>query len=73
VALNAGFEVVAFADLDAMALAVAAHRGRALRIVPLDERRPPAAYDPLRSRLEELASAGIPSPATLPAGSPIAL
>ena len=41
VALNAGFEVVAFADLDAMALAVAAHRGRALRVVPLDERRPP--------------------------------
>jgi hypothetical protein len=72
VALNAGFEVVAFADLDAMALAVAAHRGRALRLVPLDERRPPAAYDALRRRLEELAGAGIPSPATVPAGSPTA-
>jgi len=58
VALNAGIEVVAFADLDALALAVAAHRGRAVRVVPLDERRPPASYAPLRQRLDELVTAG---------------
>lgn len=57
VALNSGIEVVAFADLDALALAVAAHRGRAVRVVPLDERRPPAAYEPLRRRLAELVQA----------------
>jgi hypothetical protein len=56
VALAAGLEVVAFADLDAVALAVAAHRGRAVRVVPLDERRPPAAYEPLRNRLDRLAA-----------------
>jgi len=60
VALNAGVEVVAFADLDALALAVAAHRGRAVRVVPLDERRPPASYEPLRQRLHELVAAGLP-------------
>ena len=54
VALRAGFEVVAFADLDAAVLAVAAHRGRAVRVIPLDERRPPSAYEPLRERLAEL-------------------
>jgi hypothetical protein len=53
-ALGAGLEVVAFADLDAAVFAVAAHRGRAVRVVPLDERRPPAAYAPLRDRLAEL-------------------
>ena len=41
VAVAVGLEVVAFADLDAVALAVAAWQGRALRIVPLDDRRPP--------------------------------
>jgi hypothetical protein len=56
VALNAGIEVVAFADLDALVLAVAAHRGRAVRVIPLDERRPPGDYEPLHERLEELAS-----------------
>ena len=54
VALAAGIEVVAFADLDAAILAVAAHRGRAVRVVPLDERRPPAAYEPLLARFDEL-------------------
>ena len=43
VASSSGLEVVAFADLDAVALAVAAWQGRALRIVPLDDRRPPGA------------------------------
>jgi hypothetical protein len=54
VALGAGIEVVAFADLDAAVLAVAAHRGRAVRVVPLDERRPPVAYEPLLARFDEL-------------------
>jgi hypothetical protein len=63
VALNSGIEVVAFADLDALALAVAAHRGRAIRVVPLDERRPPAAYQPLRTRLLALAEAPAGDPA----------
>jgi len=57
VACGAGLEVVAFADLDAVALAVAAWQGRALRIVPLDDRRSPAAYRSLLDLLETLASA----------------
>jgi hypothetical protein len=56
VASASGLEVVAFADLDAVALAVAAWQGRALRIVPLDDRRPPTAYAPLLDLLESLAS-----------------
>ena len=55
VALAAGLEVVAFADLDAVALAVAAWRGRAIRLVPLNERRPPNAYTPLLEILDEIA------------------
>ena len=57
VASASGLEVVAFADLDAVALAVAAWQGRALRIVPLDDRRPPTAYAGLLDLLESLASA----------------
>jgi hypothetical protein len=57
VAAGAGLEVVAFADLDAVALAVAAWQGRALRIVPLDDRRPPRAYSALLDLLETLAGA----------------
>jgi Phosphatase len=57
VASASGLEVVAFADLDAVALAVAAWQGRALRIVPLDDRRPPLAYAGLLDLLEVLASA----------------
>jgi hypothetical protein len=55
VASASGLEVVAFADLDAVALAVAAWQGRALRIVPLDDRRPPTAYAGLLDLLESLA------------------
>ncbi len=55
VAVASGLEVVAFADLDAVALAVAAWQGRGVRIVPLDERRPPRAYTGLLDLLEELA------------------
>ena len=62
---GAGLEVVAFADLDAPALAVAAGQGPALRVVPLDERRPAAAYargssDAARVRLRCRAAAGAP-------------
>jgi len=44
-ALRAGVETVAWADLDAPALALAAARGRAVVLVPLAERRPPTAYE----------------------------
>jgi hypothetical protein len=54
-ALASGLEVVAFAGLDALALAVAEWRGMAVRVVPLDESRPPASYAPL---VELLASRG---------------
>ena len=56
VASSSGLEVVAFADLDAVALAVAAWQGRAVRIVPLDDRRPPVAYAGLLDLLESLTS-----------------
>jgi Phosphatase len=56
VALASGLEVVAFADLDAVALAVAAWRGRSVRVVPLDDHRPPLAYQPLIELLDELAA-----------------
>lgn len=52
-AASAGLDVVAFADLDAMALAVAAWRGMSVRAVPLDEHRFPQAYAPLLSLLDE--------------------
>jgi Phosphatase len=55
VAVGTGVEAVAFADLDAVSLAVAAWQGRAIRIVPLDERRPPRAYAPLLDLLESIA------------------
>lgn len=56
VACASGLEVVAFADLDAVALAVASWLGRAVRVVPLDDRRPPSAYEGLLDLLERLAS-----------------
>jgi hypothetical protein len=56
VAAACGLELVAFADLDAIALAVASWQGRALRVVPLDDRRPPPAYAGLLDLLEALAS-----------------
>ncbi|HZP30379.1 MAG TPA: phosphatase [Acidimicrobiia bacterium] len=45
--LRDGIETVAFADLDAVALSVAASRGRPAHVVPLVETRPPTAYAPL--------------------------
>jgi hypothetical protein len=59
VAMATGHEVVAFADLDAVALAVAAWQGRALRMVPLDDRRPPTAYAGLLDLLESLAASPV--------------
>ena len=59
VASASGLEVAAFADLDAVALAVAAWQGRAVRVVPLDDRRPPPAYAVLLDLLEMLASAPV--------------
>jgi hypothetical protein len=56
-ALACGLEVVAFAGLDALALALAEWRGHAIRVVPLDEHRPPAAYQPLVDLLDEARSA----------------
>ncbi len=50
-ALRAGYEVVAWADLDAPALAVAAARGRRVLVVPLDERRPASAYEVVEDAL----------------------
>jgi Phosphatase len=49
-ALRAGIEVVALADLDAIALGLAAARGLPVTVVPMNERRPASAYaslDPL--------------------------
>lgn len=53
-AVSQGHEVVAFADLDAIALAVAAWRGMSVRVVPIDDGRPPATYGPILELLEEV-------------------
>jgi hypothetical protein len=50
-ALRAGIEVVALADLDAIALGVAASRGLPVTVVPLNERRPAPAYATLEALL----------------------
>ncbi len=50
-ALAAGHETVTFADLDAAVFGVAARRGLPVRLVPLDERRPPEAYAPIVAAL----------------------
>jgi hypothetical protein len=52
-ALAAGIEVVAFVGLDALALTVAAWRGLAIRVVPVDEQQPPGAYRPLLGALSD--------------------
>lgn len=43
-ALQSGIEVVAVADLDAVALGLAAYRGLPVTVVPMHERRPPSSY-----------------------------
>jgi Phosphatase len=62
VAVARGLEVVAPVDLDSVALAVAAWQGRAIRVVPMDDRRPPVAYAPLLELLDDIvaSSAGEP-------------
>ena len=50
-ALGAGHETVAFADLDAAVLGVAALRDLPVRLLPLDEQRPPEAYGPIVAAL----------------------
>jgi hypothetical protein len=62
--------VVAFADLDAIALAVAAWRGMPVRVVPLDEHRTPQSYAPLLELLGEAARAPEPDPVTAFPGRP---
>ena len=49
-----GVEVVAFADIDHLALAVAAERGAPLTVVPIDVRRPAPAYAVLVDRVAAL-------------------
>ncbi len=71
VAVGTGIETVAFADLDAVALAVAAWQGRAIRIVPLDERRPPGAYAPLLQLLDQIASGSARPPDPFAGASPV--
>ncbi len=50
-ALRAGIEVVALADLDAIALGVAASRGLPVTVVPVHERRPAPVYATLQTLL----------------------
>ncbi|MFA5882398.1 MAG: phosphatase [Acidimicrobiia bacterium] len=52
-AVRAGVETIAWADLDAPALSVAAARGRPILVVPLDEQRPASAYDAVIRILDE--------------------
>ncbi len=44
-ALRDGYDVVAFADLDAVALGVAAWRGLPVSLVPIGEGKPPGGYE----------------------------
>jgi hypothetical protein len=61
-AVGAGLETIAFADVDAVILGVAARRDRPVRVIPIDEQRPPGAYDPLVEALTSgLLDAGEPS------------
>ena len=57
--IAAGIETIALADLDAVVLGVAERRERAVRVVPIDEQRPPGAYDPL---VDALTASLEPSP-----------
>lgn len=59
-AVQAGIEVVALADLDAVVLGLAAHRGLPVTVVPVHERRPPNAYRPVVALLH--AAPATPAP-----------
>jgi hypothetical protein len=56
-AVRAGIETVAFADLDALPLGVEASRGLPVTVVPVQERRPPAAYRVLAALANEAVTA----------------
>ena len=64
-AVRAGIETIAWADLDAPALSVAAARGRPVLVVPLAEQRPASAYDAVIRVLDEPAG----DPADDPGGA----
>ena len=64
-AVRAGIETIAWADLDAPALSVAAARGRPVLVVPLAEQRPASAYDAVIRVLDEPAD----DPADDPGGA----
>lgn len=51
--ITAGIETVALADLDAVVLGVAERRDRPVRVIPIDEQRPPGAYDPIVEALTQ--------------------
>jgi hypothetical protein len=55
----AAVETIALADLDAVVLGVAERREQPVRVVPLDEQRPPGAYDPLVDALTEALGARV--------------
>ncbi|MBM3671525.1 MAG: hypothetical protein FJW86_05010 [Actinobacteria bacterium] len=44
-AVGDGYQTIAFADLDALAIGVAARRGLPVCVVPMHDGRPPSAYD----------------------------
>jgi hypothetical protein len=50
-AVAEGHQTIALADLDALALGVAARRGLPICVVPIHDGRPPAAYDVILERL----------------------
>jgi hypothetical protein len=56
-AVRAGIETVAFADLDAVALGAEASRGLPVTVVPVQDRRPPAAYRVLAALANEASAA----------------
>jgi hypothetical protein len=59
-ALRAGIEAVAIADLDAIALGLAACRGLPVTLVPMHERRPASAYAALEPMLNSPNSSEAP-------------
>lgn len=63
-AIGAGIDTVAFADLDAPAPALAAHRGRTVDVVTLGGHRPPSAYGPVQEAMLEGLSGPRDTPVT---------
>jgi hypothetical protein len=61
-AVAAGIETIALADVDAVVLGVAARREHPVRVVPVDEQRPPGAYAPLLAALVAGLDSSVPDP-----------